>query len=212
MDKQLQQEGLTVVSLDESLFFYDTLVKRVWIEYKKPVVKITGSHKYSCLFGVISLDEKQIFRQYDKFDVYFDFLDYSPSFLGAIFFRQGFTSLQINEGRVFWTKQGYSNSIISSNCIPWVYDTRRGLEHSQTRVTCIKVLLILCRFSGKDIQIFQNKKIWSWYEELSVKRCLKIYVKWYNKWQWNKAVSTAYAGCLMFYSYKEDCYLRLIQA
>ena len=56
VDKQQQQqqregeekEGFfTVVSLDESFFFYDSLVRRVWIgKEKRPVVKVTGSHKY----------------------------------------------------------------------------------------------------------------------------------------------------------------------
>ncbi|MDN5867319.1 MAG: transposase, partial [Candidatus Nitrosocosmicus sp.] len=42
---------------------------RVWIDAKKrPVVRITGSHEYSCLFGAVSMDQKQLFRQYDKFN------------------------------------------------------------------------------------------------------------------------------------------------
>ena len=51
MDKQQQQEqeqdaaGFTVVSLDESFFFYDSLVRRVWIvQDKRPIVRVTGSH------------------------------------------------------------------------------------------------------------------------------------------------------------------------
>jgi len=55
--------------LDESFLFYNALVRRVWIDKeKRPVVRITGSHKYSCLFGAISMESKQIFRQYDKFN------------------------------------------------------------------------------------------------------------------------------------------------
>ena len=48
MGKQLQEEGFTLVSLDESFFFYDSLVRRVfWIDEKKrPIVRVTGSHKY----------------------------------------------------------------------------------------------------------------------------------------------------------------------
>jgi transposase len=63
--------------LDESFFFYDTLVRRVWIEQKKrPIIRVTGSHKHSCIFGAISLDRKQLFRQYDRFngDVFLDYL------------------------------------------------------------------------------------------------------------------------------------------
>ena len=54
VDKQQQQqkegeEGFfTLVSLDESFFLYDSLVRRVfWIDEKKrPIVRVTGSHKY----------------------------------------------------------------------------------------------------------------------------------------------------------------------
>src|SRR4051812_18753695 len=70
MDKQQQEDGFTVVSLDESFFFYDSLVRRVWIDQnKRPVVRVTGSHKHSCIFGAISLDgSRQLFRQQDKFN------------------------------------------------------------------------------------------------------------------------------------------------
>ncbi len=65
--QQQQQEeeenGFAVVSLDESLFFYDSLVRRIWIDEKKrPVVRVTGSHKHSCIFGAVSLEGKQLFR------------------------------------------------------------------------------------------------------------------------------------------------------
>ncbi len=67
--QQQQEYGFTVVSTDESFFFYDSLVRRVWIdEDKRPVVRVTGSHQHSCIFGAISLEGKQLFRQYDKFN------------------------------------------------------------------------------------------------------------------------------------------------
>jgi hypothetical protein len=72
-----QKENVAIVSLDESFFFYDSLARRVWIEEgKRPVVRITGSHKYSCLLGAIDMEGKQVFRQYDKFntDTFLDFL------------------------------------------------------------------------------------------------------------------------------------------
>jgi transposase len=63
--------------MDESFFFYDSLVRRVWIsKNERPVVKITGSHQESVLFGATSLEGKQqLFRQYDWFDANI-FLDY----------------------------------------------------------------------------------------------------------------------------------------
>ncbi len=73
MDKQQQQQqqetGFTIISLDESFFFYDSLVRRVWIdENKRPIVRVTGSHKHSSIFGAISMDGNQLFRQYDVFN------------------------------------------------------------------------------------------------------------------------------------------------
>ena len=75
--KQQKQDGFTIVSTDESFFFYDYLVRRVWIKQdKRPVVRVTGSHQHSCIFGAISLEGgKQLFRQYDKFNGT-TFLDY----------------------------------------------------------------------------------------------------------------------------------------
>jgi hypothetical protein len=54
VDKQQQQETeFTIVSLDESFFFYDSLVRRVWIdESKRPIVRVTGSHKHIHVFLV----------------------------------------------------------------------------------------------------------------------------------------------------------------
>jgi hypothetical protein len=51
-------------------------VRRVWIEKgSRPVVTVTGSHRHSVLYGALSLDGKQLFRQYDTFDGE-SFLDY----------------------------------------------------------------------------------------------------------------------------------------
>jgi transposase len=78
VDKQQQQESFNIVSTDESFFFYDSLVRRVWIDgNNRPVVRVTGSHKHSCIFGAISMKgNHQLFRQYDKFngDTFLDYL------------------------------------------------------------------------------------------------------------------------------------------
>jgi transposase len=74
---EIKKKGFTVVSLDESFFFYDSLVRRVWIDKnKRPIVRVTGSHKHSCTFGAVSIEGKQIFRQYDVFngDTFLEFL------------------------------------------------------------------------------------------------------------------------------------------
>jgi hypothetical protein len=69
--------GFTAVALDESFFFYDSLVRKVWIgEDKRPIAKVTGSHRHSCVFGALSIDGRQLFRQYDKFNekTFYDYL------------------------------------------------------------------------------------------------------------------------------------------
>jgi hypothetical protein len=77
-EKKKKRKDFSIVSLDESFFLYDSLVRRVWIDAKKrPVVRIIGSHQYSCLFGTISMkDNNQLFRPYAKFntETFLDFL------------------------------------------------------------------------------------------------------------------------------------------
>jgi len=79
LDNLHKDKGFTAVSMDESFFFFfDSLVKRVWI-YKdfRPVVTITGSHKNLSLFGAISLKgKKQLFRIFERFneDTFYEFL------------------------------------------------------------------------------------------------------------------------------------------
>ena len=67
---QEQKKGFTIVSLDESFVFYDSLVRRVWIDAnKRPVARIIGSHEIPCLFGAVSMkDNNQLFRQYERFN------------------------------------------------------------------------------------------------------------------------------------------------
>lgn len=70
-------KDFTAVSMDESFFFFDTIVKRVWIyNDSRPVVTITGSHKNLSMFGAISLEGKQLFRMYERFneDTFYEFL------------------------------------------------------------------------------------------------------------------------------------------
>ena len=100
--QQQQQDGFTLVSTDESFFFYDSLVRRVWInEDKRPIIRVTGSHQHSCIFGAISLEGKQLFRQYDKFngDTFLDYLKkiHANSKMLSVY-GQGIATLQIKEG------------------------------------------------------------------------------------------------------------------
>ena len=44
--QQQQETKFTIVSTDESFFFYDSLVRRVWIDgNNRPIVRVTGPHK-----------------------------------------------------------------------------------------------------------------------------------------------------------------------
>jgi transposase len=75
--QEQEQESFPIISTDESFFFHDSLVRKVWIDKnKRPIIRVTGSHQHSCIFGAISIDGKQLFRQYDKFngDTFLDYL------------------------------------------------------------------------------------------------------------------------------------------
>ena len=86
MDKHIQDRrrknnaGFTVVSLDESFFFYDSLVRRVWIvQDKRPIVRVTGSHSTFMCFWCHKhgrKEEEASIRQYDEFngDTFLEFL------------------------------------------------------------------------------------------------------------------------------------------
>ena len=48
---QKEKENFAIVSLDESFIFYDSLVRRVWIDReKRPVVRVTGSLTQALVF------------------------------------------------------------------------------------------------------------------------------------------------------------------
>jgi transposase len=41
----------------------------MWIpKGKRPIVTVTGSHQKTCIFGTLTIDGKQLFRQYKTFD------------------------------------------------------------------------------------------------------------------------------------------------
>jgi transposase len=63
-----------VVTEDESIFVQDIKVRRVWAGPGiRPIRIVSGSHFKTAVFGAISIDGIQFFRQYDTFD--------GPSFL-----------------------------------------------------------------------------------------------------------------------------------
>jgi transposase len=65
------KKGWNALVEDESIFIHDSILsgKRRWVQKeKRPVVTVTGSHSKTIIFGVLSADGKQLFRQYDRFD------------------------------------------------------------------------------------------------------------------------------------------------
>ena len=74
--KQQQEDGFSVVSLDESFFFYDSLVRRVWIDEKTYCQSNRLSQAFMSVWSRMSMEGKQLFRQYERFngDTFLDFL------------------------------------------------------------------------------------------------------------------------------------------
>jgi len=66
-----------IVSLDESVFIQDVKVRRVWaMEGTRPTrIATADMHGRTVVFGAMSLDGRQLFRQYKKFNGR-SFLDY----------------------------------------------------------------------------------------------------------------------------------------
>ena len=68
----------------------------------RPVVTVTGSHQKTCVFGTLTIDGRQLFRQYDMFDQY-AFIDRLPEaaekevWKGSPVYRQG-TPAPVKEG------------------------------------------------------------------------------------------------------------------
>jgi transposase len=62
--------GWTILVQDESIFVYDYVFRRKkWVcAGKRPVVIVTGSRKRTIVFGCLSSDDKQLFKQYDEFN------------------------------------------------------------------------------------------------------------------------------------------------
>ena len=71
------KSGWTIFVQDESIFVYDYVVKRKkWISAdKRPIVTVTESRRKTIVFGSLSHEGKQLFKQYDEFDSA-TFIDY----------------------------------------------------------------------------------------------------------------------------------------
>ena len=66
---EARREGWNVVCEDESIVLYDSVVRAVWAKRgSRPFILTTGSHAKTCLFGALSMDKRQLFRQYERID------------------------------------------------------------------------------------------------------------------------------------------------
>ena len=73
------KHGWNVLVEDESVFMHDSVMarKRRWtLKEKRPVVTVSGSHSKTIIFGILSLNGKQLFRQHERFDSHQSFIAY----------------------------------------------------------------------------------------------------------------------------------------
>jgi len=55
--------------MDESVVIHDAIARKVWAPMGlRPICVVTGSHQRTVLFGALSLDGRQLFRQYASFN------------------------------------------------------------------------------------------------------------------------------------------------
>ncbi|MER5174185.1 MAG: transposase [Candidatus Nitrosocosmicus sp.] len=68
------------------MFVHDVLIRRkLWLPKGiRPVVTVTGSHQRSCVFGTLTMEGNQLFRQYHMFnqDTFLDYLKQVKKRLG----------------------------------------------------------------------------------------------------------------------------------
>jgi transposase len=52
----------------------------------RPIVTVTGSHQRTCVFGTLTMEDKQLFRQYDIFNqnTFLDYLKQIKKHLGKV--------------------------------------------------------------------------------------------------------------------------------
>jgi len=67
---------------------HDVIVKRkLWLpKGVRPVATVTGSHQRTCVFGTLTVDKKQLFRQYNLFNqnTFLDYLKHIKKRLGKV--------------------------------------------------------------------------------------------------------------------------------
>lgn len=109
----------------------------MWIEENaRPVVTVTGSHRHFCMFGAISLEGKQLFKQYDRFNenTFYEFLKlihykFPKCYLFLDKAPQHYKSQKIKQ-YLQKHKQARSDTNLAVNSVTRVHDSGgRMLEH-----------------------------------------------------------------------------------
>ena len=81
-------KGFTIAVQGESIFVHNTLIRRkLWLPKGiRPVVTVTGSHQRTCVFGTLTADRRQLFRQYNTFnqDTFLNYLKQVKKYLGKV--------------------------------------------------------------------------------------------------------------------------------
>ena len=58
---------MTAICMDESVFVYDSVVRKVWAKKgRKPRIVTTGSHRKIFEFGSVAMDSSTLLRSYGK--------------------------------------------------------------------------------------------------------------------------------------------------
>jgi|SRR4051812_14588305 hypothetical protein len=74
------KSGWNLLVQDESIFIHDSITTKQKGDglstKKRPVVTVTDSHEKTIIYGALSLDGKQFFRQHERFDSLLSFVAY----------------------------------------------------------------------------------------------------------------------------------------
>jgi hypothetical protein len=124
----VREDNWNIIVQDEFIFVHDYIIRRKkWIsENKRPIVTVTvDSRKRTIVFGSLSLDGKQLFKQYDKFNnnTLVDYLkQVQKRFVGkCIIFVDRAKDLTVPKiTRKFLNKTRYSQTRITFSVDLWI--------------------------------------------------------------------------------------------
>ncbi len=149
------------------------------MENKRPIVRVTGSHQRSCVFGAVSIEgkkkKKQLFRQYNIFDgdTFLDYLKIIHAKFPKCYLFMDKASQSYKSKKVIRYFEENKDTLIPLY-LPTASPEFMVMEEIWNIAK--RDLLVLQYYSSfedlknKISEIFQNKKIQSEYVELFVTR------------------------------------------